>query len=49
MFKTIDKCPELLVYRGAIEMEQFISFLQNNVMKFLNKINLYNFWVFFLR
>ena len=29
MFNTKDKCPELLILRGAIEMERFIKHLYN--------------------
>lgn len=30
MFKILDRCPELLILRGAIEMEKFIKYLNTN-------------------
>jgi predicted patatin/cPLA2 family phospholipase len=30
MFKILDRCPELLILRGAIEMEKFIKLLNSN-------------------
>ncbi len=38
MFKILDRCPELLILRGAIEIEKFIKYLSNHKIKNKSKI-----------